>query len=63
MTEARHTNDFVTIKVGTPLETIEQIMILKTLEATHDDRAHAARLLGISVKTLQRKLRQYSTPR
>jgi len=37
-------------------------MIHRTLEHVDDDKAMAARMLGISVKTLNRKLKQYSRP-
>ncbi len=51
----------VNLKVGTPLSIVEQIMILKTLEVTKSQLA-AARLLGISVRSLQRKLKSYTSP-
>ncbi|MFL6435987.1 MAG: helix-turn-helix domain-containing protein [Terriglobales bacterium] len=50
-------SETVPIKVGTPLEVIERIMILRTLQATKDDRVLAAKVLGISVKTLERKMK------
>jgi len=62
MTDAPE-KDYITIKIGMPLDKVEELIILRTLEVTKDDQHKAARMLGISIKTLQRKLRQYSTPR
>ena len=46
---------------GTPrtMDEIERQAILETLERTHGRRAEAARLLGIGLRTLQRKLKDY----
>jgi len=38
---------------------IEREAILKTLEFTNGHRARAAKLLGIGLRTLQRKLKEY----
>lgn len=56
---SRGRQDFVRFRIGTPLEKVEQLMIAHTLKATKDDQEQAARLLGISVKTLRRKLSEY----
>ncbi|MFT5368344.1 MAG: DNA-binding NtrC family response regulator [Candidatus Latescibacterota bacterium] len=45
--------------VGIPLESIEKMLIDITLQNTHGNRTRAARLLGISLRTLQRKLKEY----
>ncbi|HET6466271.1 MAG TPA: sigma-54 dependent transcriptional regulator [Nitrospiria bacterium] len=37
----------------------EQKLIFETLEQTSGNRTHAARILGISIRTLRNKLRQY----
>ena len=42
-----------------PLEAIEKRHILQTLEHSDGNRTHAARLLGISVRTLRNKLGEY----
>jgi two-component system NtrC family response regulator/two-component system response regulator HydG len=42
-----------------PMEEIEREAILKTLDFTGGHRARAARLLGIGLRTLQRKLKDY----
>jgi len=41
------------------MEEIERQAILETLERTHGRRAEAARILGIGLRTLQRKLKDY----
>jgi DNA-binding NtrC family response regulator len=46
-----------------PLAEMERRHILKVLEQTQDKKAEAARLLGIHLKTLNRKLRQYRISR
>ena len=47
--------------LGTPrtMDEIERQAILETLERTEGHRADAARLLGIGLRTLQRKLKDY----
>ncbi len=42
-----------------PLHEVEKIMILKSLEHTKGNRTRAAELLGISVRTLRNKLKEY----
>ncbi len=44
------------------LAELEKSHILKTLADCGGNRAHAARLLGVSVATLRRKLREYGVP-
>jgi two-component system response regulator FlrC len=38
---------------------MERKLILATLEQTSGNRTHAAKLLGISLRTLRNKLREY----
>jgi DNA-binding NtrC family response regulator len=63
MTSTHDKDKFIRIEVGTPLHRIEEIVILKTLGLTGDDKAAAARILGISERTLHRKLKEYCSPR
>jgi DNA-binding NtrC family response regulator len=44
---------------GTTLRELERELIRVTLEHTGGNRTHSARLLGIGVRTLQRKIRSY----
>jgi two-component system response regulator HydG len=41
------------------MEEIERQAILETLERTKGHRAEASRMLGIGLRTLQRKLKDY----
>ena len=48
------------LPVGMPLEDLEREAILRTLEHCQGNRAAAARMLGLSERTLYRKLRLFS---
>ncbi len=48
--------------VGMKMEELEKGAILGSLEATHGNRTKAAKMLGISLRTLQRKLKDYKLP-
>lgn len=45
--------------IGRSLKDVEKEMILRTLEETGGNRTHAAKILGISRRTLQLKLKDY----
>lgn len=45
--------------LSAPLRDVERQMIFHTLEKTQGNRTHAAKLLGISVRTLRNKLNEY----
>ena len=49
---------------GTTVGEAEKLLILKTLESTSNNKTRAAEILGISLKTLHNKLKEYggSTP-
>jgi len=49
----------VDVRVGTTVEQVEKDLILKTLEATGQNKTRAAEMLGISLKTLHNKLKKY----
>jgi two-component system response regulator HydG len=49
------------IPIGTPMEEIERIVIHETLRHTKGDKTLAARLLGIAVRTIYRKLERESS--
>ncbi len=46
--------------VGTKLADVERDLILDTLDHCLGNRTHAANILGISIRTLRNKLRQYN---
>jgi DNA-binding NtrC family response regulator len=47
----------------TPLEEAERLLILDTLDRTGGNKTHAARVLGITTKTLHAKLKRYAQER
>lgn len=47
------------IRSGTTVQEMEKALILETLRATGDNRTEAAKLLGISIRTLRNKLHEY----
>jgi DNA-binding NtrC family response regulator len=51
----------VRLGVGTTVDEAERLLILKTLEATNNNKTRAAEILGISLKTLHNKLKEYNT--
>jgi two-component system response regulator HydG len=48
--------DTITVAIGTPLADVEQRLIRETLKHTEGDKGLAAQLLGISARTIYRKL-------
>lgn len=56
---AVHDPDAVRLGVGTTVGEAEKLLILKTLEATSNNKTRAAEILGISLKTLHNKLKEY----
>lgn len=50
------------ISAGTSLPDIEQEVIRQTLERTDGNRVETARILGISGRTLQRRIKEYNLP-
>lgn len=47
------------IRAGLSVQELEERLIQKTLSEVNDNRTQAAKLLGISVRTLRNKLKQY----
>jgi DNA-binding NtrC family response regulator len=47
--------------VGATVDEAEQLLILKTLESTGNNKTRAAEKLGISLKTLHNKLKEYGS--
>lgn len=53
----------VRFPVGTTVDEVERELILQTLTATSQNKTRAAELLGISLKTLHNKLKEYEAGR
>jgi DNA-binding NtrC family response regulator len=51
--------DSIRFSVGTTVEAAEKGLILRTLEHTRNNKTRAAEILGISLKTLHNKLKEY----
>jgi len=47
------------VPVGSTLREMERQLILKTLEEVGGNRTHAAKILGVSIRTLRNKLNEY----
>src|SRR2546427_9049912 len=64
-TGAKGPSDLSAIKfpVGTTVDAMERVLILQTLGATGNNKTRAAELLGISLKTLHNKLKEYGGER
>jgi len=64
-TSAKGPSDLSSIKfpVGTTVDAMERELILQTLGATGNNKTRAAELLGISLKTLHNKLKEYGGER
>jgi DNA-binding NtrC family response regulator len=52
--------EFVTVKVGTPLAQAERTLILATLQRFGNHKEKTAAALGISLKTLYNRLKEYA---
>ncbi len=53
----------VRFQIGTTVEEAEKQLILRTLEHTRNNKTRAAEILGISLKTLHNKLKEYGAGR
>src|SRR6185369_3579336 len=51
----------VRLGVGTTVGEAERLLIMKTLESTNNNKTRAAEILGISLKTLHNKLKEYGS--
>ncbi len=56
---AKEDDGAVRFAIGTTVEEAEKGLILRTLEHTHNNKTRAAEILGISLKTLHNKLKEY----
>jgi DNA-binding NtrC family response regulator len=55
--------NIVSVRVGTTVDEAERLLILRTLESTGQNKTRAAEILGVSLKTLHNKLKEYSHSR
>ncbi|MEA3133344.1 MAG: hypothetical protein QOG17_1190 [Gammaproteobacteria bacterium] len=53
-------NEVVPFLIGSTVGEIERELVLQTLAHCNGNRTRAARVLGVSVRTLRNKIRQYS---
>jgi DNA-binding NtrC family response regulator len=53
----------ISLHVGTTVDEAERLLILHTLEATGQNKTRAAEILGVSLKTLHNKTKEYSRAR
>ncbi len=53
----------ITVHVGATVDEAERLLILRTLEAVGQNKTRAAEILGVSLKTLHNKLKEYSRAR
>jgi two-component system response regulator HydG len=52
----------LSIEIGTPLDEVERRLIRETLRHARGDKSLAAQLLGISTRTVYRKLAEMGEP-
>jgi DNA-binding NtrC family response regulator len=50
----------ISLQVGATVDEAERLLILRTLEVTGQNKTRAAEILGVSLKTLHNKLKEYS---
>ena len=53
---------FISMPIGTTIEEVERILILRTLALVGDNKTRAAQILGISRKSLYDRLNSFSQP-
>ena len=51
----------IVLRVGATVDEAEKALILKTLEHTRNNKTRAAEILGISLKTMHNKLKEYGS--
>jgi DNA-binding NtrC family response regulator len=57
--EGAPSSNAIQVEVGATVDEGERRLILKTLESTNNNKTRAAEILGISLKTLHNKLKDY----
>ena len=56
---ANQSHSAISMQAGMTVKEMERQLITKTLAEVNDNRTHAAELLGISIRTLRNKLKEY----
>ena len=51
--------ELIQIRLGMPMKDVEREVIQKTLELTHGNKTEAARILGLSARTIDNKLKEW----
>ena len=54
-------NEVVPLLIGSTIGEVEQELVLQTLARCDGNRTRAARVLGLSVRTMRNKIRLYTT--
>ena len=62
-TQPAYDANIVPVRVGSTVDEAERLLILRTLESTGQNKTRAAEILGVSLKTLHNKLKEYSQSR
>jgi DNA-binding NtrC family response regulator len=58
--EVPQPGESVPLPVGSTVAEIERELVLQTLVSCNGNRTHAARMLGVSVRTLRNRIRLYT---
>ena len=53
-------SELIRLLIGSTVEEVEQALVVQTLARCDGNRTHAARVLGLSVRTLRNKIRVYT---
>jgi DNA-binding NtrC family response regulator len=53
-------SEIVPMLIGSTVQAVERELMLQTLARCDGNRTHAARVLGVSVRTMRNKIKQYS---
>jgi len=60
---ATHDANSISVRVGATVGEAERMLIIRTLEFTGQNKTRAAEMLGVSLKTLHNKLKEYESMR
>ena len=57
---APRTDEIIPLLIGTTVDQVERELVLHTLVRCNGNRTRAARMLGLSIRTLRNKIRLYT---